>query len=273
MGLFRKAGYYLSLGSRSYNPELDDPEIACTLIRAQEIPRYVQDGLMDAGLTGYDWIRENGASVVEVAELLYSKVARRPVRWVLAVPEDSPIRSPRDLEGKRIATEVVNVTRQFVEQHGVQAIVEFSWGATEAKPPALADAVVEVTETGASLRANGLREVTTVLESTPRFIASEAAWADPWRRRKIEDIVLMLQGALAAEGKVGLMMNMHRADLDAVLAILPALKRPTISSLSDAEWVAVNTIVDESVVHQIMPKLKEAGAQGIVEYPLNKIIE
>lgn len=271
--LLRKAGYDLSLGGRSYYPALDDPEIACTLIRAQEIPRYVQDGLIDAGLTGYDWIRENEASLVEVAELLYSKASQRPVRWVLAVPEDSPIRSLRDLEGKRIATEVVNVTRQFLEQHGVQAIVEFSWGATEAKPPALADAVVELTETGASLRANSLREIETVLESTPRFVASHAAWADPWKRRKIEDMVLMLNGALAAEGKVGLMMNVRRSQLEGVVAILPALKQPTVSSLSDPEWVAINTVVDESVVREIMPKLKQAGAQGIVEYPLNKIIE
>ncbi len=273
MALLRKAGYNLSLEGRSYYPALDDPEIACTLIRAQEIPRYVQDGLMDAGLTGYDWIRENEAALVEVAELLYSKVSRSPVRWVLAVPEDSPIRSVRDLEGKRVATEVVNLTRQFLEKHGVHAVVEFSWGATEAKPPELADAVVDVTETGASLRANNLREIETLLESTPRFVASRSAWADPWKRRKIEDMVLMLNGALAAEGKVGLMMNVRRSQLEDVVAILPALKQPTVSSLSDPEWVAINTVVDESVVREIMPKLKQAGAQGIVEYPLNKIIE
>ncbi|OGO52393.1 MAG: ATP phosphoribosyltransferase [Chloroflexi bacterium RBG_16_68_14] len=273
VALLRKAGYRLSLEGRSYYPTLDDPEIACTLIRAQEIPRYVQDGLMDAGLTGYDWIRENGASVVEVAELLYSKASRRPVRWVFAVPQASPIHSLRDLEGKRIATEVVNITREFLEERGVHAIVEFSWGATEAKPPQLADAVVEATETGASLRANDLRELETLLESTPRFIASPAAWADPWKRRKIEDVALMLHGALAAEGKVGLMLNVRSADLDAVVAILPALKRPTISSLSDPDWVAINTVVDESVVREIIPRLKQAGAQGIVEYPLNKIIE
>jgi ATP phosphoribosyltransferase len=273
VSLFRKAGYTVTLAGRSYYPALDDSEIACTFIRAQEIPRYVQDGLMDAGLTGHDWVRENQASVVEVAELLYSKVSRKPARWELAVPEDSPVRSVRDLEGKRVATEVVNITKQFFEERGVSADVEFSWGATEAKPPALADAIVDITETGASLRANNLRVVETVLETTTRFIASEAAWDDPWKRRKIEDIVLMLSGALAAEGKVGLMMNVRESQLEDVVSVLPALKRPTVSSLFDAGWVAINTIVDESVVREIIPKLKQAGAAGIVEYPLNKIIE
>lgn len=271
--LFRQAGYNLAVQNRSYNPTIDDPEISCMLIRAQEIPRYVQDGLMDAGLTGYDWIRENSASVVEVAELTYSKATRRPFRWVLAVPEDSPIQSLRDLEGKRIATEVVNITKQYLEEHGVNALVEFSWGATEAKAPKLADAIVEGTETGNSLRANNLRIIETLLESTTRFVASEVAWADSWKRSKIEDIVLMLKAAMAATGKVGLMLNVRREELDAVVAVLPALKQPTISSLADSEWVAVNTIVDEDVIHQIMPKLKQAGAQGIVEYPLNKIID
>ena len=271
--LFRKAGYSVMLDGRSYNPVLDDQEITCTLIRAQEIARYVQDGLMDAGLTGHDWIIESGASLVEVGELRYSKVSRRPLRWVLAVPEASPIRSVGDLEGKRIATEVVNITNQYLEQHGVKAAVEFSWGATEAKPPELADAIVEITETGSSLRANGLRIVETVLESTTRFVASHDAWADPWKRGKIEDIVLMLNGALAAEGKVGLMMNVRRSQLDDVVAALPALKQPTISSLSDPDWVAINTVVEERVVREIIPRLKQAGAQGIVEYPLNKIIE
>ncbi len=271
--LFRKAGYNLSFQERSYYPVVDDPEIECILIRAQEIPCYVQDGLMDAGLTGYDWILETGADVVEVAELPYSKSSSRPVRWVLAVPNGSPIQSVADLEGARIATEVVNITKEFLAKHGVKARVEFSWGATEAKAPDLADAIVESTETGSSLRANNLRVVETLLESTPRFVASKAAWADPWKKRKIKDIVLMLKAALMAAGKVGLMMNVRRADLEAVLAILPALKNPTISALSDAEWVAVNTIVDETVVREIVPKLKEVGAQGIVEYPLNKIIE
>jgi len=273
VALFRKAGYNLSPERRSYYLSVDDPEMACTLIRAQEIPRYVQAGLMDAGLTGKDWILENDASVVEVSELAYAKATRRPVRWVLAVPEASPIHSVGDLEGKRIATEVVNITKRYLEERGVRATVEFSWGATEAKPPDLADAIVDVTETGSSLRANGLRIVDTLLESTPRLIASHEAWADPWKKRKIEDIALMLAGALAADGKVGLMMNVRRADLDGVIAILPALKNPTISSLADQEWVAINTIVDESVVREIVPRLKQAGAQGIVEYPLNKIIE
>lgn len=273
IALFRKAGYNLSPERRSYYLSVDDPEIACTLIRAQEIPRYVQDGLMDAGLTGLDMIQENNASVVEVGELTYSKVSRRPLRWVLAVPEASPIQSVRDLEGKRVATEAVNITKRFLEEHGVKAIVEFSWGATEAKAPELADAIADVTETGNSLRANGLRIIDTIMESTPRFIASHAAWDDAWKRRKIEDMVLMLNGAQAAEGKVGLMLNVLRSDLDAVIAILPALKNPTISSLADDNWVAINTVVDESVVRHIIPLLKQAGGQGIVEYPLNKIIE
>ncbi|MCH7811050.1 MAG: ATP phosphoribosyltransferase [Chloroflexi bacterium] len=273
VSLFRKAGYNLGVGNRSYRPTLDDAEIVCRLIRAQEIPRYVQDGLMDAGLTGYDWICESGASVVEVAELQYSKATRRPFRWVLAVPEDSPIQSLADLAGKRIASEVVNITKRYLSERGIEADVEFSWGATEAKPPDLADAVVEGTETGASLRANGLRVIETLLESTSRFIASSAAWDDPWKRQKIEDLVLMLNGTLAADGKVGLMMNVTQADLDRVIAILPALKRPTISSLSDPDWVAINTVVEESVVREIIPRLKQAGAQGIVEYPLNKIID
>ena len=271
--LLRSAGYRVTLDGRSYNPDLGDPEIASTLIRAQEIPRYVHDGLMDAGLTGHDWIRESQASVVEVAELLYSKVSRKPAKWVLAVPERSEIQTVADLEGKCIATEVVDITKDYLKEHGVQASVEFSWGATEAKPPDLADAIVEVTETGASLRANGLRIIDTVLESTPRFIVNEAAWADPWKRRKVEDLVLMLKGTLAAEGKVGLMLNVRKDELDRVVAVLPALKQPTISALADSEWVAINTIVDEAVVREIIPKLKEAGAQGIVEYPLNKIIE
>ena len=271
--LFAKAGYNPRLGGRSYNPVVDDPELDCTLIRVQEIPRYIEDGSMDAGIAGHDWIVENGVSIVEVAEMRYSKVSRRATKWVLAVPESSPIQTPRDLEGKRVATEVVNLTKAYLEKHGVKAQVEFSWGATEAKPPTLADAVVEVTETGTSLRANGLRIIETVLESTPRFVANREAWADPWKRGKIEDIVLMLMGTLAAEGKVGLMLNVRRDDLEAVIGVLPALKQPTVSSLSDPDWVAINTVVDESVVREIIPKLKQAGGQGIVEYPLNKIIE
>jgi ATP phosphoribosyltransferase len=271
--LFRRAGYRVTFASRSYYPSIDDPEIHCTLIRAQEMPRYVQDGSLDCGLTGHDWVLENDAKVKEVAELVFSKVSRRPVRWVLAVPNDSPVRSVKDLQGKRIATEVVNLTRRWLAERGVTAQVEFSWGATEVKPPKLADAIVEVTETGSSLKANNLRIVEELLQSTTRFIANEKACADPWKRQKMDDIVLMLQGAMAAEGKVGLMMNVLKKDLTAVLQILPALQKPTISSLSDPDWVDVNTILDESVVRHIVPKLKQAGARGIVEYPLNKIIE
>jgi ATP phosphoribosyltransferase len=271
--LFRKAGYKITYASRSYYPTIDDPEVQCTLIRAQEMPRYVQDGSLDCGLTGYDWVLENDAKVKEVAELVFSKVSRRPVRWVLAVPEDSPVRSIKDLQGKRIATEVVNLTRRWLAQHGVEALVEFSWGATEVKPPRLADAIVEVTETGSSLRANNLRIVCDLLQSTTRFIANEKSYEDAWKRRKIDDMVLMLQGAMAAEGKVGLMMNVRTANLPAVIKILPALQTPTISSLADKEWVAVNTIIDENTVRHIVPQLKAAGARGIVEYPLSKIID
>jgi ATP phosphoribosyltransferase len=271
--LFRKAGYKITYVSRSYYPAIDDPEIHGTLIRAQEMPRYVQDGTLDAGLTGYDWVLENDARVVEVAELMFSKVSRRPVRWVLAVPNDSFIKSVKDLQGKRIATELVNVTTRWLAQHGVTAQVEFSWGATEVKPPKFADAIVDVTETGSSLRANNLRVVAELLQSTTRFIANERACADPWKKRKMDDLVLMLKGAIAAEGKVGLMMNVQKKDLPAVLTILPALQNPTISALSDPEWVAVNTIIDENTVRHIVPQLKQAGARGIVEYPLNKIID
>jgi ATP phosphoribosyltransferase len=271
--LFRKAGYRITFASRSYYPAIDDPEVHCTLIRAQEMARYVQDGSLDCGLTGYDWILENDAQVTEVAELVFSKVSRRPVRWVLAVPNDSPIRSVKDLEGKRIATEVVNLTRRWLAGHGVTAQVEFSWGATEVKPPRLADAIVEVTETGSSLRANNLRVVCDLLQSTTRFIANAAAYAEPWKRAKIDDMVLMLQGAMAAEGKVGLMMNVRQADLPAVLGQLPALQTPTVSALADPAWAAVNTVIEESVVRQLLPALRRAGARGIVEYPLSKIID
>jgi ATP phosphoribosyltransferase len=271
--LFRSAGYNVTFASRSYYPAIDDPEIHCTLIRAQEMPRYVQDGSLDCGLTGYDWVLENDADVRELCELVFSKVSKRPVRWVLAVPNDSDIHSVQDLRGKRIATEVVNLTRRWLAKHGVEAHVEFSWGATEVKPPRLADAIVEVTETGSSLRANNLRIVADLLQSTTRFIANHQAYADPWKKQKMDDLILMLQGAMAAEGKVGLMMNVSRTDLPAVLKILPALQNPTISSLSDPEWVAVNTIIDENTVRHIVPQLKQAGARGIVEYPLNKIID
>jgi ATP phosphoribosyltransferase len=271
--LFRRAGYKISFSSRSYYPTIDDDEIECLLIRAQEMARYVEDGVLDAGLTGHDWIMETGADVCEVAELVFSKVSRRPVRWVLCVPEDSPIRSVKDLQDKRIATEAVGLTTRYLARHGVTANVEFSWGATEVKPPKLADAIVEVTETGSSLRANNLRILDEVLQSTTRFIANRRAYAEDWKKAKIDDIVLMLQGAMAAEGKVGLMMNVPRQKLSDVLAILPALQNPTVSDLADRDWVAVNTILDESTVRHIIPRLKGAGARGIVEYPLGKIIE
>jgi ATP phosphoribosyltransferase len=271
--LFRRAGFKISFGSRSYYPTVDDDEIECLLIRAQEMARYVEDGALDAGLTGYDWIVETGADVCEVAELVFSKVSRRPVRWVLCVPENSPVRTVKDLEGKHIATEAVRLTARYLEEHGVTAKVEFSWGATEVKPPKLADAIVEATETGSSLRANNLRILDEVLTSTTRFIANRRSYAEPWKRQKIDDIVLMLRGAMAAEGKVGLMMNVPRARLQEVVAFLPALQNPTVSDLADREWVAVNTILEETVVRHLIPRLKSAGACGIVEYPLNKVIE
>ena len=271
--LFRRAGYKIRFNSRSYYPAIDDDEIECLLIRAQEMARYVEDGVLDAGLTGYDWIMENGADVHEVTELVFSKVSRRPVRWVLCVPEDSPVKSVADLQGKRIATEAVGMTTRYLEKHGVTARVEFSWGATEVKPPRLADAIVEVTETGSSLRANNLRIVDTVLESTPRFIANRKAYAEPWKKQKIDDLVLMLNGAMAAEGKVGLMLNVPRTNLKQVLALLPALQQPTVSDLADQDWTAVTTILDESIVRHIIPRLKAAGGRGIVEYPLNKVID
>ncbi|MCC6123915.1 MAG: ATP phosphoribosyltransferase [Pirellulales bacterium] len=271
--LFRRAGYKITFSSRSYYPTIDDDEIECLLIRAQEMARYVEDGVLDCGLTGYDWIVENGSDVYEVAELVFSKVSRRPVRWVLCVPEDSPIKSVKDLQGKRIATEAVGMTTRYLARHGVTAKVEFSWGATEVKPPKLADAIVEVTETGSSLRANHLRILDEILQSTTRFIANRQAYAVAWKKQKIDDIVLMLQGAMAAEGKVGLMMNVPREKLASVISLLPALQKPTVSSLSDADWVDVNTILDESTVRKIIPRLKAAGARGIVEYPLSKVID
>ena len=271
--LFRRAGYKITFGSRSYYPTVDDDEMECLLIRAQEMARYVEDGVLDAGLTGHDWVLENGADVREVVELVFSKVSRRPVRWVLCVPEDSPVRSVKDLQGKRIATEAVGLTTRYLEKHGVKARVEFSWGATEVKPPRLADAIVEVTETGSSLRANNLRIVDEVLQSTTRLVANHQSYADPWKQQKIDDLALMLQGAMAAEGKVGLMMNVPREKLRQVLALLPALQQPTVSSLADEKWVAVNTILDETVVRHIIPRLKATGARGIVEYPLCKVID
>ena len=270
--LFSRAGWKITLSSRSYVPSIDDPEIECLMVRAQEMARYVQTGALDAGITGHDWVVETGAAVDELSELVYAKQRLARVRWVLAVPEDSPMRNVRDLEGKVIATEVVQTTERYLAKHGVKARVEFSWGATEVKVPRLADAIVEVTETGSSLRANRLRIVDTVLESATVFIMNKNSAADPWKREKAENLILMLQGAIAAASKVGLLLNVRRADLPAVLSVLPALKNPTISDLSDPEWVAVNTIIEESVVRQILPKLKAAKAQGIVEYPLNKIV-
>lgn len=271
--LFRRAGYKITFSSRSYYPSIDDEEIDCLLIRAQEMARYVEDGVLDAGLTGHDWVVETGSDVHEVAELVFSKVSRRPVRWVLCVPEDSPAKTVKDLQGKRIATEAVGLTNAYLAKHGVQAKVEFSWGATEVKPPKLADAIVEVTETGSSLRANNLRIVDEVLQSTTRFIANRQAYEDNWKRQKIDDIALMLRAAMAAEGKVGLMMNVPRGNLQKVLSLLPALQQPTVSDLADQAWVDVNTVLDESVVRRIIPRLKAAGARGIVEYPLTKLID
>jgi ATP phosphoribosyltransferase len=270
--LFAKAGWRISINSRSYFPGVDDPEIECMLVRAQEMARYVETGALDAGITGRDWVSETGADVAEIGELLYSKQSLAAVRWVLAVPEDGPIRSVKDLEGKVIATEVVNLTKKYLARHNVSARVEFSWGATEVKVPQLADAIVEVTETGSSLRANRLRIVDTVLESRTVFIANRAAISDSWKSEKISNLVLLLTGAIAAYTKVGIMLNVRKENLAAVLGALPALKNPTVSTLSDPEWIAVNTIVDENIVRTIIPRLKAAGAQGIVEYPLNKIV-
>ena len=271
--LFRQAGYNIRFSSRSYYPSIDDPEIECLLIRAQEMARYVEQGILDAGITGHDWVLETQADVVEICEMVFSKVSRRKVRWVLAVPEDSDINSVADLAGKRIATEAVGLTRNFLAENGVEATVEFSWGATEVKPPKLADAIVEVTETGSSLRANNLRILDTVIESSTRLIANNDAAADDWKRTKLNNIALMLQSCLDAEDKAGLMMNVRRADLPTILDKLPALQQPTISSLSDPDWVAVNTILDDNTVRTIIPALKAAGARGIVEYPINKIID
>ena len=270
--LFRRAGFTITTSARSYFPSIDDPEIECMMIRAQEMARYIEDGVLDAGLTGRDWVEESEAKVESVADLIYAKQSFGKVRWVLAVPEASPFQSVKDLEGKIIATELVATTKRYLNANGVTAKVEFSWGATEVKPPVLADAIVEVTETGSSLRANKLRIIETVLESNTQLIANVDSWRDALKRRKIEDIRLLLEGAINALGRVGLILNVRKECLPAVLNILPALKNPTISNLSDPEWVAVHTILDEITVRNIIPRLKEAGGQGIVEYPLNKIV-
>lgn len=270
--LFGRAGWRITVNSRSYYPGIDDPEIECMMVRAQEMARYIENGTIDAGLTGKDWIMETGADVEEVAELIYSKTGLGKVRWVLAVAEDSPMKSVRDLEGKVIATEAVRMTEKYLEKNGVNARVEFSWGATEVKVPRLADAIVEVTETGSSLRANHLRVVDTLLESSTRFIANRSSWKDPWKREKISNIAMLLEGAIKAYNRVGLMMNVREADLEKVLAALPSLRNPTVAHLSDRGWVAINTIIEEKTVRQLIPKLKAAGAEGIVEYPLNKVV-
>ena len=270
--LFRRAGFQITVNSRSYFPAIDDPNIECMLIRAQEMARYVEDGVLDAGLTGLDWIAETGANVEPIADLVYAKQSFGRVRWVLAVPENSTVQSVRDLEGKIIATELVETTKRYLASNGVTAKVEFSWGATEVKPPVLADAIVEVTETGSSLRANNLRIVETVLESNTQLIANTSSWKDMEKKQQLMDIKMLLDGAIAAMGKVGLMMNCHKECLQQVLAVLPALKTPTISQLADENWLALNTILDESTVRTIIPRLKQSGATGIVEYPLNKIV-
>ena len=270
--LFRRAGFQITVNSRSYFPAIDDPNIECMLIRAQEMARYVEDGVLDAGLTGLDWIAETRATIEPIADLVYAKQSFGRVRWVLAVPENSDVVSVKDLEGKVIATELVETTKRYLERNGVTAKVEFSWGATEVKPPVLADAIVEVTETGSSLRANNLRIVETVLESNTQLIANIESWKDATKKQQLLDIKMLLDGAIAAMGKVGLMMNTPRSSLKAVLDVLPALKTPTVSTLSDENWLALNTILDESTVRTIIPRLKAAGATGIVEYPLNKIV-
>ena len=270
--LFKKAGYHISVSSRSYYPVFDDPEISSMLIRAQEMARYVEDGHLDCGLTGRDWVLEQNADIVEVAELLYAKEGFRPVRWVIAVPESSKIRTVKELNGKRVATELVGFTKRYLKSRGVRAEVDFSWGATEVKPPQLADAIVELTETGTSLKANNLRIVETMIESTTRFIANKRVWQDKWKRRKMENIALLLRGALAAEEKVGLKMNVPEKAFKKVLSLLSAMHSPTVSALSDAGWYAIDVVIDEKTVRDIIPRLKSAGASGIVEYPLNKVI-
>lgn len=270
--LFGMAGFRIRLGSRSYRPSIDDPELDGSFVRAQEVSRYVEHGFFDCGLTGLDWIEENGSDVVDVCDLVYSKASAVSSRWVLAVPEDSPVRSVKDLEGKRIATEVVGMTRKFLARHGVEATVEFSWGATEVKVPDLVDAIVDLTETGSSLRANKLRIVETLLHTNTKLIANKAAWEDPAKRKKIENIALLLNSALEAQNKVGLKLNVPREKLAALLEDLPSLRQPTVSPLTADDWVAVETILDERVVREIIPRLRDRGAEGIIEYPLNKVI-
>jgi ATP phosphoribosyltransferase len=272
INLFGRAGYRIAVSGRSYTPRIDDPEIECLMFRAQEMARYVERGILDVGLTGKDWILENDADVIEVEDLVYSKATSKPYRWVLAVPEESDIRSVEDLQGKRIATELVEATKRYLREHGVTADVEYSWGATEIKAPLLVDAIVEGTETGSSLRANRLRIVDTVTLSTTKLIANREAWADGWKREKIGVLAMLLKGALEAEGKVGLKMNVPKAKLDEVSSLLPSLHTPTISSQTDPNWVALEVITDEQIVRDLIPVLRRAGAEGIIEYPLNKVI-
>lgn len=271
-GIMKKAGFDIRSSSRSYAPSVDDETLSIRILRAQEMSRYVELGTLDAGITGYDWIVENGSDVVEVAELLYAKQGMRPVRWVVAVPETSSIQSVKDLQGKRIATEAVGLTRHYLDKHGVKADVEFSWGATEAKAGELVDAIVELTETGSSLRANKLRIVDTVLQSTTRLVCNKQAWQDPWKRQKVEEIAMLLKGVLAATSKVLLKLNASSTNVKSILALLPSLHAPTVSNLSESNWVAIETVVEERTVRDIIPQLKKAGAEGIIELPLNKII-
>lgn len=270
--LMRKAGFNTSVSSRSYFPTIDDPEIDVVLFRPQEMSRYVEDGVVDCGLTGHDWVVENSSDVLELCELTYSKRTKNPIRWVLAVHEESSFKTVKDLQGKKIATELVNVTREYLKKKKVKAEVEFSWGATEVKPPNLADAIVEATETGSSLRANRLKIIDTVLISTTQFIANKKSYSNPWKRRKMDNVILLLKGAILAQDKVGLKMNVSKKDLKQILKILPAMKTPTLSSLSADGWYDVETVIDESVVRELIPELKKAGATGIIEYPLNKVI-
>jgi ATP phosphoribosyltransferase len=272
LALFARAGWNIYANGRSYFPSIDDAEIECMLVRAQEMARYVEHGALDAGLTGNDWVLENQSDVERVTSLTYSKQSRTPVRWVLAVPEDSPFQKPEDLAGKTIATELVEFTKRYFAERNIPVTVEFSWGATEVKPPMLADAIVEVTETGSSLRANRLRIIETLMESETQLIANKTAWSDPWKRSKIETLALMLKGAMAAQNQVGLMLNVEKKNLDAILNVLPALNSPTVSHLRDENWVAVNTILEQSVVRDVIPRLKAAGGTGIVEYPLSKVV-
>lgn len=272
LNMFKKAGYSINISSRSYKPSIDDTNIECLLIRAQEIPRYVEKGIIDIGLTGMDWVIENNADIVNVGKLVYAKQGLKPVRWVLAVSESSKIKTPQDLNGKRIATEVVNITKKYLEQKGIDAAVEFSWGATEVKVPELVDAIVELTETGSSLKAHNLKILDTILESTTVLISNKESWKSSWKRKKTEDLFMLLKGALAAESMVGVKMNVQKANLDEVISVLPALRKPTVSNLSSDGWVAVETIVDEKIIRELIPKLKSAGAEGIIEYPLNKVI-